>query len=100
LPASFWEIAWAPVSPSRAFPSSFVTFQQIQHAHFVRMMPIPMGIAILSSAAWLVRIRSRVGSTEFAFLALAAIAYISVFAITGAVNVPINNQLMTWEVLS
>ena len=58
-------------------PSSFVTFQQIQHAHFVKMMPILIGIAILSSAAWLVLIRSRIGTVEFLFLALGALAYLS-----------------------
>lgn len=81
-------------------PSSFVTFQQIQHAHFVRMMPILMGIAILSSAAWLFRIRSRAASAEFALLALGALAFISVAGITGAVNMPINDQLMTWDAAS
>ena len=81
-------------------PSSFVTFQQIQHAHFVRMMPILMGIVILSSAAWLFRIRSSVRSTEFVFLAFAALAYLSVATLTGAVNVPINRELMTWDAAS
>jgi uncharacterized membrane protein len=77
-------------------PSSFVTFQQIQHVHFVKMMPILIGIAILSSAAWLVLIRSRIGSVEFVFLALGALAYTSVIVVTRMVNVPINSQLMTW----
>jgi uncharacterized membrane protein len=81
-------------------PSSFVTFQQIQHAHFVRMMPILMGAAILSSAVWLVRVPSRVRSREFVFLALAAVAFVSVSAITGAINVPINRRLMTWDAAS
>lgn len=78
-------------------PSSFVTFQQIQHAHFVRMMPILMGITIVSSAAWLIRIRSRARSTEFVFLGLATLAFVSVAVLTGAVNVPINRELMTWN---
>lgn len=78
-------------------PSSFVTFQQIQHAHFVRMMPILMGLAFLSSAAWLVRIRSRARIAEFVFLALAGVAFVSISAITGAVNMPINAQLMAWD---
>lgn len=81
-------------------PSSFVKFQQIQHAHFVQMMPILMGIAILSSAAWLVLIRSRGRSMEFALLALALLAYISVAALTRAINVPINIQLTTWDASS
>ena len=77
-------------------PSSFVTFQQIQHMHFAKMMPILIGIAILSSAAWLVLIRSRIGSAEFVSLALGTLAYISVIVLTRTVNVPINDQLMTW----
>jgi uncharacterized membrane protein len=81
-------------------PSSFVTFQQIQHVHFVKMMPILIGIAILSSVAWLVLIRSRIESAEFVFLALGALAYISVLVVTRTVNVPINNQLMTWNASS
>jgi hypothetical protein len=68
-------------------PSSFVTFQQIQHVHFVKMMPILIGIAILSSAAWLVLIRSRIASVEFVFLALGVLAYISVIVVTRMVNV-------------
>ncbi len=78
-------------------PSSFVPFQQIQHAHFVRMMPILMGLAILSTAAWLVSIRSRARGAEFVFLALAGVAFLSVSGITGAVNMPINSQLMAWD---
>jgi uncharacterized membrane protein len=81
-------------------PSSFVTFQQIQHVHFVKMMPILIGIAIVSSAAWLILIRSRVGSAEFVFLALGALAFLSVIVVTRTVNVPINNQLMSWNASS
>jgi uncharacterized membrane protein len=81
-------------------PSSFVKFQQIQHVHFVKMMPILIGIAILSSVAWLVLIRVRMGSPEFVFLALATLAYISVLVLTRTFNVPINNQLMTWNASS
>jgi uncharacterized membrane protein len=81
-------------------PSSLVTFQQMQHQHFVRMMPILIGIALLSSVAWLVLIRSRIGSVEFVFLALGALASISVIVVTRTVNVPINNQLMTWTASS
>ena len=81
-------------------PSSFVAFQQIQHAHFVRMMPILIGIAILSSVAWLVLIRARMGSAELLFLALGTLAAISVIVLTRTVHVPINNQLMTWNASS
>lgn len=78
-------------------PSSFVTFQQVQHLHFVTMMPILIGLALLSSAAWLTAIRSRIGSREFLFLALGILAFLGVTLITRIVNVPINEQLMTWN---
>lgn len=81
-------------------PSGFVKFQQIQHEHFVKMMPVLMGIAIFSSLAWLVLIRSRIGSAGFVFLSLGTLAYISVLVVTRTVNVPINNQLMTWNASS
>ena len=81
-------------------PSSFVTFQQIQHVHFARMMPILIGTALLSSLAWWILSRPRIGSAEFAFLALGTLASISVIVVTRTVNVPINNQLMTWNASS
>ena len=81
-------------------PSSFVKFQQIQHVHFVKMMPILMGIAILSSVAWLVLIWPGIGSAAFILLALGTLAYISVLVVTRTINVPINNQLMTWNAAS
>jgi uncharacterized membrane protein len=81
-------------------PSSFVKFQQVQHMHFVKMMPVLMGIAILSSLSWLVLIRPRIGTLGFLLLALGTLAYISVLVLTRTVNVPINNQLMTWSASS
>jgi uncharacterized membrane protein len=80
--------------------SSFVTFQQVLHTHFVPMMPILMGIAILSSLAWLILVRSRPRSVEFALVALLVLAFISVFALTRAINVPINVELMKWDASS
>ena len=85
-----------PALPS----SSFVRFQQIQHVHFAKMMPILMGIAILSSVAWLILIRSRVGSRGFSFLVLATLAYLSIAVLTRTINVPINDLLMTWNASS
>ena len=81
-------------------PSSFVTFQQIQHVHFVTMMPIVIGAAVVSTAAWLLLIRSRIKSREFLFLGLAAAASAAVIIVTRTVNVPINDRLMTWNAAS
>lgn len=81
-------------------PESFVRFQQVQHVHFARLMPVLMVIAILSSMAWLVLSRSRMGTPSFRFLALGTLAFVSVAVLTRTVNVPINNQLMTWSASS
>ena len=81
-------------------PSSFVKFQQVQHVHFAKMMPILMGIAILSDVAWLVLIRAHARTMGFVFLGLATLAYVSVLVLTRAINVPINNRLMTWSASS
>ena len=77
--------------------SSFVQLQQIQHVHFVRMMPVLQIAALLSILTWLFLIRSDVRSSQFAVVALAAICLLIVFGLTMAINVPINNTLMTWN---
>jgi len=77
--------------------TSFVQLQQIQHVHFVRMMPVLQIAALLSTLTWLFLIRSEVRSSQFAVVALAAICLLVVFGLTMAINVPINNTLMTWN---
>jgi len=42
-------------------------------------------------------LRSDVRSSQFAVVALAAICLLVVFGLTMAINVPINNTLMTWN---
>jgi uncharacterized membrane protein len=78
--------------------SSFVQFQQIQHVHFVRMMPPLTLTAIAAGLAWLVLARAQWNGVAFWLVALAAAAMVCGFALTLAVNIPINNQLMTWSV--
>ena len=77
--------------------SSFVQLQQIQHVHFVRMMPVLQIAALLSTLTWLFLLRSEVRSSQFAVIALAAVCLLVVFGMTMAINVPINNTLMTWN---
>jgi uncharacterized membrane protein len=77
--------------------SSFVQLQQIQHVHFVRMMPVLQIAALLSTLIWLFLLRSDVRSCQLAVVALAAIFLLVVFGLTMAINVPINNTLMTWN---
>jgi uncharacterized membrane protein len=78
--------------------SSFVQFQQIQHVYFARMMPPLTLTAIVAGLAWLVLLRGQWNSGGFWPVGLATGAMVVGFALTVAVNVPINNQLMTWSV--
>lgn len=77
--------------------SSFVQFQQTVHVHYVRVMPILQILAVLSSLTWLFSMRSNVQSVPFVLMGVAAVGAICVFAVTLAVNVPINKKLMTWS---
>ena len=79
-------------------PSSFLQFQRIQHVHFARMMPPLMLGAIASAWAWLILTRAQWSGTQFWLVALAAGAMVLGAALTLSVNIPINKQLMTWNV--
>lgn len=79
-------------------PSSFVQFQQVQHVYFARMMPVLIAAAILGGLTWLFSGRSTVTRAEFWLVAVATGAVVVIFALTLAVNVPINKQLMSWSV--
>ena len=79
-------------------PSSFVQFQQIQHVRFARMMPPLIVSAILSGSIWLFLTRSGAPRSEFWLVAAATAGVLLVLGLTLTVNVPINNQLMTWSV--
>jgi uncharacterized membrane protein len=79
-------------------PSSFVQLQQIIHVHFAKLMPPLILTAIAAGLGWLVLVRTRWNTAEFWLVALAAAAMICAAVLTRAINVPINNQLMTWSV--
>jgi uncharacterized membrane protein len=78
--------------------SSFVQLQKIIHVHYIRFMPPLVLTALLSSVLWLVMIRSQWRTVDFWFVAIAASGILVIAAATRAVNVPLNNQLMTWNV--
>jgi uncharacterized membrane protein len=78
--------------------SSFVQFQQVVHVHYVRFMPLLTLTALLTALAWLVIIRSRWTSAEFWLIAASTCGIVLVAAMTRAVNVPLNNRLMTWNI--
>lgn len=80
--------------------SSFVQLQKIIHVHYVRFMPPLVLTALLSSVLWLVLIWSQWRTPEFWLVAISATGILVIAAATRAVNVPLNDQLMTWNVAS
>lgn len=79
---------------------SFVQLQQIIHARYVKFMPALVLTALLSGALWLVMIRSQWRAAEFWLVAVSTCAILVVAGATRAVSVPLNNQLMTWDIAS
>ena len=80
--------------------SSFVQLQQVIHVHYARFMPPLFLTALLSSVLWLLMIRSQWRTAEFWLVAISAGGILVSTAATRAVNIPLNNQLMTWSVAS
>ena len=87
-------------TPARAAlnPSSFVQFQQILHLHFARLLPLLTLGAALAGLAWLVMLWRNRRTIEFWLVAASTIGILFIIVVTRAVNVPINDQLMTWSV--
>jgi uncharacterized membrane protein len=79
-------------------PSSFLQFQRIQHVHFARMMPLLTLAAIAGGLGWLIMVRAQWNSPQFWLVAVATGTMVLAAALTLGVNIPINNQLMTWSV--
>jgi uncharacterized membrane protein len=77
--------------------SSFVQFQQGLHVHFVKFMPPVVLTALAAALAWLVMVRSQSKSPEFWLIAASTCGIVLIAAMTRAVNVPLNNKLMTWS---
>ena len=78
--------------------SSFVQFQQIVHLNYLRTLPALSTVAVAAPILWLVMLRARRNSLEFRVLLAATIAIAIGYAITFVFNVPVNNQLETWNV--
>jgi uncharacterized membrane protein len=79
-------------------PSSYVQLQQIIHVHFVRMMPALVLASVGGSVLWTILLRSRWSTAGFWLVLGASVAMVAVLVMTRAVNIPINNQLMTWSI--
>ena len=77
--------------------SSFIQFQQIVHTNYLRTLPALSTVAVAAPIFWLVLLRGRRDTVEFRVLLVATIAIGIGYAITFVFNVPVNNQLETWD---
>ena len=78
-------------------PSSFVQLQQIIHVPFSRMMPLLILGSVGATVSWTILLWARWQTAEFWLVAGAALAMVCAVGLTRAVNIPINNKLMTWS---
>ena len=90
---------WLGPSFSRAAmnASSFIQFQQIVHINYLRTLPALSTIAVAAPILWLIILRTRRDSAEFKILLGATVAIGVGYTITFVFNVPVNNQLETWD---
>ena len=80
--------------------SSFVLYQQQLHVRFMILMPVLLGVSLLSGIISLVLLRRDYKRRAFVFTAVATLCTLFIVILTRSVNVPINETLMTWSVTS
>jgi uncharacterized membrane protein len=85
------------VARHKLTPQSFVRLGQSIHFYFSRVMPVLTIGAILASALWIVLLKDSWRTLPFWLILGASLAMVSAVALTRAVNVPINNQLVRWN---
>jgi uncharacterized membrane protein len=77
---------------------SFIQFQQIVHINYLRTLPVLSAAAVVAPLVWLIMLRALPASAEFKVLLGGTIAIAIGYTITFAFNVPVNDQLETWDV--
>lgn len=77
--------------------ASFVLFQQELHLTFGMVMPVLLGVGLLSGLISLLLLRRERKTVLFTFTAVATLCVLAVIVMTRLVNVPINEALMTWS---
>jgi uncharacterized membrane protein len=77
--------------------SSFIQFQQIVHVNYLRTLPALSTIALAAPILWLIMLRARRDSPEFKLLVAVTVVIAIGYTITFVFNVPVNNQLETWN---
>jgi uncharacterized membrane protein len=78
-------------------PSSFIQLQQTIHKTFARIMPVLIIGSVLGSAWWAFLLRACWRTGEFWLVSGASLVMVCIATMTRAVNIPINNRLMSWK---
>ncbi|MCM3871343.1 MAG: DUF1772 domain-containing protein [Pyrinomonadaceae bacterium] len=78
--------------------SSFVQHQQVVHVYYASIAPALILAALIAGLTWLFMVRSNWRSAEFWLTAGATGGIVFITVLTRAVNVPLNEQLMTWSI--
>jgi uncharacterized membrane protein len=81
-------------------PSTFVQLGQTIAVRGMKIMPPLVFTALFSNLLWLAMLRREWRTAEFWLVAVSACAMLVSIAVTMAVNVPLNKQLMTWSIAS
>ncbi len=76
---------------------AFVQFQQIIHYNYLKVLPAFSMAALLAPILWAFLIRRRRSDAEFKILVAAILAIAVGFTITFVYNVPVNDQLESWN---
>ena len=92
-------IGVTPIRPQLP-ASSFVLYQQQLHVRFAILMPILLFTSLLAGVISLVLLRRELRTKTFVFTAVATLCTLIVIGLTRAVNIPINEALMTWQASS
>jgi uncharacterized membrane protein len=89
-------IGVTPIRPQLP-AASFVLYQQQLHLRFLILMPILLGVSLLSGIVSLVLLRRDYRKRSFILTAVATFCVVFVIIQTRWINVPVNEALMTWS---
>lgn len=89
---------WIDYNPSGMSPSFYT--QKMQHAIQVFTIPLPTVVLLAVLFTILSTVLARHNRSELLLLGVASICIIAVAVITALGNIPINNQIKTWNVSS
>lgn len=75
-----------------------VAITVVVHVYYARIMPPLILAAVLAGLTWLLLVRSQWRGAEFWLIAAFTGGIVFISVLTRAVNVPLNDQLMTWSI--